>query len=319
MTDRDKFLEFCQKQLNKPYVLGSVGPDTFDCSGLIYAALSTLFQVKIPRISTDQFALGLDITPQEVRVGDIIFFDSGWTDRVPNHNGICSGNGKMINANSYQANVCEEAFTSGYWSGKISGVRRIFDKAGNLDLYGKNSAAAKFPDVLKSHPDFVEIEQLRQNGVVRGFSDGTFRPDQLVTRAETIKILLLCFEVPLVDIDPSLFSDVTAADWHIVYITTAKKRNIISGYPDGTFKPGAKVNRAELVKLIFQTAGVKAGAPTSADFSDVSSAAWFYQYAYEAKKRAMFRFSANKFLPAKAVTRGELCRAIVHFLEYKNG
>ncbi len=318
MTNRDRFLDFCQKQLSKPYILGSTGPATFDCSGLFYCALTTLFTEQIPRISTDQFALGVEVELAQILPGDLLFFDTGWTDRVPNHNGVCIGNGKMINANSHGGKVIEEAFMTGYWSSRIIGVRRIFDAHGKLDLFGKHSQVASFTDVLPTHTQYAEIEALRKQGVVRGFADGTFHPDQTVTRAEALKIILLCFEIPLLDADASLFSDVSDKDWHVTYITTAKKRGFTNGYVDGTFRPSNEINRAEIAKLLFEIGNVNAPQGIS-DIPDVPSDAWYCQYALASRKRKMFHFVGKKFLPTKSVTRGEMCQAIVRFREYKNG
>ncbi len=318
MTDRDKFIQFCQQQLGKPYVLGATGPDAFDCSGLFFAAFSQLFKAQVPRVSTDQFALGIKIEVAEAKPGDLIFFDSGWIDRVPNHNGVCIEEGKMINANSYQGKVYEEPFASGYWSTRIIGVRRVFDADGKLDLFGRSSQVPPFDDVPGSHRDFAEIEHLRKQGVIRGFSDGSFRPDQPVTRAEALKILLLCFQIPLVDADATLFSDISLADWHITYVTTAKQKGIINGYPDGTFRPGNEINRAEIAKIIFETGGISPP-PVQTDIPDVPPNCWFSGYALAARERSMFRFAGKNFLPKKPVTRGEMCRAIVRFLDFDNG
>ncbi len=318
MTNRDKFLAFCRQQVSKPYVLGSTGPATFDCSGLFYCALTTLFAAQTPRLSTDQYALGFAVEMAQIEPGDLLFFDTGWTERVPNHNGVCIGDGKMINANSHSGKVVEESFATGYWSSRITGVRRIFDKTGRLDLFGKNTQAAPFLDVPQVHPDFAAIERLRKEGIVRGFANGDFCPDQDVTRAEALKIILLAFEIPLADADADLFSDVGLTDWHIVYVSTAKARGIINGYGDGTFRPAAPISRAEICKVIFVASGQLP--PSSVKtLADVPADAWFHDFAMAAVEHKMFPLVGKKFVPDKSVTRGEMCTAIVRFLEYANG
>ncbi len=318
MTDRDRLLDFCRQQLGKPYVLGATGPESFDCSGLFYAGLKQLFGASVPRISTDQYALGRAVDLAEVRPGDLVFFDTGWVERKPNHNGVCVDAEKMINANSHQAKVVEEVFADGYWSTRITGVRRIFDADGKLDLFGKSDHAPPFDDVSESHPFFAAIESLRLAGVVRGFEDGSFRPDQPVTRAEALKILLLCFEIPLSDAAADLFSDVYATDWHVTYVSTAYDQGIVNGYPDGSFRPNAEINRAEIAKIILETGGVSAP-PTESDIPDVPAQSWFSGYATEALTRQMFALVAGRFLPGKPVTRGEMCHAIVRFMESADG
>ncbi len=313
MTDRDQFLTFCRTQIGKPYALGQAGPNAFDCSGLIFAGLMELTDTEIPRISTDQFSLGKAIDIQEAGEGDLIFFDTGWIDRKPNHNGVCTEEKKMINANGYYNTVKEEPYSSDYWSDKIWGVRRIFTPNGALDITGENQST-DFADVPPSHPYYEFITELKEKGVIKGYPGNLFRPDQNVTRAEALKIILLSFALPIQEAGELHFSDVRPPAWYTSIVETAKNLGIINGYPDGTFRPNAVITRAEISKVICEAGNGDIPEVSESEFADVPTDAWFCKYAHEAKRRDMFSLVHNVFLPKKVISRATMCRAIVMFL-----
>lgn len=315
MTDRDRLLTFCQSELGKPYHLGACGPDSYDCSGLIVAGVEPHTNFPIPRISTDQYTLGSSVNITDAMPGDLIFFDTGWTNRKPNHLGVCVQNGVMINANSHKNCVAQESFASGYWNSKFYGVRRIFDASGNYAL-GEEPAplVPDFDDVLPDHPEYEFIMELRKKGIVQGYPGNIFRPEKTVTRAEALKIILLIFEIPLGQYGSSHFSDVKPTDWFVSVVETAKEKGIINGYPDGTFRPNSSINRAEICKIILETGDAHVPHISESDFSDVPADAWFCGYAHEAARRKMFVLLGNQFLPGSLVTRAQMCRAIILFL-----
>lgn len=89
-------------------------------------------------------------------------------------------------------------------------------------------------------------------GIVDGYSDGTFRPDAPVNRAEALKILFEASKLePFDDTDYSgTFSDVYKNDWFEKYIHNALSYAFIEGYDDGTFKPEQSITRAEASKIV---------------------------------------------------------------------
>ena len=85
-----------------------------------------------------------------------------------------------------------------------------------------------------------------------GFNGGNFRPDQNITRAEFLKILLLS-KYKLSDINKSTnqnFTDVSNDDWFKHYIWFATEKNIVNGYDDKTFNPNKEINYPEALKII---------------------------------------------------------------------
>jgi len=121
------------------------------------------------------------------------------------------------------------------------------------------STKASFSDISIDHTLYDEIDWVYKHGIVKGYSDGTFRPHQTITRAEFTKMLLLSkYASWSIKEKPSeraqwsrfLFPDVSPSDWFDDYVYFAEKEGIIGGYPDGTFGPYKNVNFAEASKII---------------------------------------------------------------------
>jgi hypothetical protein len=100
-----------------------------------------------------------------------------------------------------------------------------------------------FVDVPQDHWAFYQIESLIDNKVISGYSDGTFRPGQSITRAEVAAMLTKAFDLEPGD---ASFSD-TEEHWAKEAINAAASAGFLSGYPDGSFKPTAEITRQEIV------------------------------------------------------------------------
>ena len=117
--------------------------------------------------------------------------------------------------------------------------------------------ANTFPDVSTTFVNAEAIGYLKENGVVQGYPDGTYRPSSEINRAEFIKIIVGSLYKDLKG--ANCFPDVTT-DWFAPYVCEAKSRGIVEGYPDGTFKPGDTINFSEASKIIVKAYGLKEGA-----------------------------------------------------------
>lgn len=94
-----------------------------------------------------------------------------------------------------------------------------------------------------------EISEWADKGWARSYEDGTFKPNQAITRAEFVEILNNAFEVPKEEANLN-FSDVRKDDWFYKQVAYAKNAGYIGGYPDGTFKPNGFITRQEASKII---------------------------------------------------------------------
>lgn len=108
------------------------------------------------------------------------------------------------------------------------------------------TALAVFSDVEQTSEYFVSIEYVRNQSIVQGYPDGTFRPNNTINRAEFIKIIVNAFAKSG---GSHCFADIRD-EWFAPYVCGAKEQNIISGYADGTFKPEQNISFAEASKIL---------------------------------------------------------------------
>ncbi|MBP7056950.1 S-layer homology domain-containing protein [Candidatus Gracilibacteria bacterium] len=114
------------------------------------------------------------------------------------------------------------------------------------------TVASDFSDVPGNHQYASAIAKLSDMGVINGYSDGTFRPDAPVSRAELVKMVYKTLDEPTKDSLTSPFSDVASSHNLAPYILTAYNRGLVKGYSDRTFQPNRTVTRAEGSKIILK-------------------------------------------------------------------
>lgn len=143
-----------------------------------------------------------------------------------------------------------------------------------------------FSDVPKGYWAANYIGYMQQFGIITGYSDGSFRPDAPVTRAEFAAIASR-FE-KLTEGSKS-FTDVPDTYWAARYINFAATRGWVTGYSDGTFKPENPITRAEVAavtcRLLERSADqsyIRSHLKELRTFSDVTESHWAYWYAMEA-------------------------------------
>jgi NlpC/P60 family len=90
------FITWLHQQLGKPYVLGGTGPNSYDCSGLVYAGLKAIGFSSPPRTSEDQWAAFPHINRSQLKPGDLVFSQWPGDDASPGHVQVYIGGGKVL-------------------------------------------------------------------------------------------------------------------------------------------------------------------------------------------------------------------------------
>ena len=117
-------LDLAEKQLGKPYVWGAEGPNSFDCSGLIYYVYKNAAGITLPRTSAAQYSAGVAVSKSNLKAGDLIFSSTDGTGNIT-HVAIYAGNGKMIHAPRSGKNVEKVDMNTNYWNKAYVGARRV--------------------------------------------------------------------------------------------------------------------------------------------------------------------------------------------------
>ncbi|MBU0728082.1 septal ring lytic transglycosylase RlpA family protein [Patescibacteria group bacterium] len=177
-----------------------------------------------------------------------------------------------------------------------------------ISIQGTQASVA-FSDVASNHEHYDAITYLQENGIVEGYDDNTFRPEQLVNRAEALKIILLGSEILVPEIaEQEIFPDVMHGSWYAKYTAKAKNLGIVSGDSDtGMFRPGDTVNLAEAMKMLLETNDIETEYPDSDPYWDVPLDSWFAPYFGYAESISLLDESSNENVyPATPVDRGML-------------
>lgn len=164
-----------------------------------------------------------------------------------------------------------------------------------------------FPDVSETNTFRDAIVSLKENKIVQGFSDGTFRPEDSIGRAAFLKIVMgaiadandfsSCATEEAKD-GVVFFSDVPENEWFAPYVCEAVRRGIVNGYPDGTFRPGNDVSFAEAAKI----AGIAFGAEFSGDVP------WYEPFVRFLSERRAIPIGVSQL--SHVLTRGEMAEII---------
>ena len=158
---------------------------------------------------------------------------------------------------------------------------RLMDDASRKTYYSTKSG---FRDVASGSWYNTYVATLNNAGVITDSSNGCFRPNEAITRAELAAMLAKFSETTGA---ANYFNDVSAKYWAANAIAICAKLGWITGYPDGTFRPDKNVTRAELMAMINRATG---RAPKSADaflpgmktWIDNTADKWYYLDVQEA-------------------------------------
>ncbi|MCM3762511.1 amidase family protein [Alkalihalobacillus oceani] len=155
------------------------------------------------------------------------------------------------------------------------------------------------------------IDTLVELGLISGYPDGTFRPNASISRAEAARIIAR--ELGLEDGESS-FADVAAGHWAAADIGAVESAGILTGYPDGTFKPDGRLSRQEMAVILVRA--YELSGDSSASFSDVSEGSWSYPYiAALTSNQVTSGYLDGTFRPSRDITRAEFSVMVARVIE----
>jgi len=175
-----------------------------------------------------------------------------------------------------------------------------------------------FNDVQRDSVFFDAVSGLASAGAVSGYADGTFRPTNTTTRAQFAKVVTMAFGIasaPQSEFSSGHFRDVPGDSPFFGYIEAAYSLGLLSGYSDGTFRPGESITRGQVAKVVtlaaVDTMDWQLVNPASATFTDVAVGSTYYTYVETALANgALSGYSDGTFHPADTATRGQIAKIV---------
>lgn len=149
------------------------------------------------------------------------------------------------------------------------------------------------------------IENLADLGIISGYADGSFGPNNNITRNEFLSILVRAFGL----LDETAVYDFTDGDanaWYAKAVASAKKAGIVAGYADGSFGDGTYINRQDMASFIYRVGRIKKA--EGKDFADSSSIADYAKEAVDSLSAAgvINGMEDNTFAPYANATRAQV-------------
>ncbi|MCU6790497.1 S-layer homology domain-containing protein [Paenibacillus sp. WQ 127069] len=186
-----------------------------------------------------------------------------------------------------QTSKVHQAYMTGYPDGTF-GPEKPITRAEMatvlVRLFGKDKsvkpAAKVFTDATQTHWAKLAIDLAADSGLMDGYPDGSFKPEQTITRAETATIAAR-LSTATEGAGGDSFSD-TSGHWAAAAIVKAKVAGVVNGYEDGTFRPEQTLTRAEAVTMFNKLAGHDSLSVSDAKWSDVPANHWAFKNIQEA-------------------------------------
>jgi hypothetical protein len=187
--------------------------------------------------------------------------------------------------------------------------------------------ATEFPDVPTDHWAWCYIQGVSDAGIVSGYDDGLYRPEQPVTRDQMAVYIARAIaggdgNVPDPGCSTPPFTDVPCDQWARKYIQSCVSEQVVQGYEDGTYQPGAEVMRDQMAVYVARAMVAPSGEAGLADyvpadprnFPDVASTFWAYKHVeYCVEHGVVQGYLDGYYYPGNVVTRDQMavyvCRA----------
>lgn len=183
-----------------------------------------------------------------------------------------------------------------------------------------------FSDISEGNSYYVAITELEEMGLIEGYEDGTFRSNKPINRAETLVLVYRALGMTeFSDLDSTSetqtsFPDVKPEDWFYDIVTFASEHNVVSGFDDGTFKPGNTVKLDEFLKILYEAYEGTPDGNSDYILSDLSTDQWSYPYTSNAASLGIVNvYPSNTMSPNQEMTRGYAAEVIYRYLKQKEG
>ncbi len=192
-------------------------------------------------------------------------------------------------------------------TGRKSAIRKLSALLAALMVLGTLTALPVFADSfsdISSHWAKANVEYMVDKEIISGYPDGTFRPDNTVTRAEFIKMLDATFG--LTETAAISFSDVSNSQWYYPYIQQAAAQGYLLNY-GSTLNPNGELTREEAAALLARYLNLAEKDRASVSFTDAASINQNYRgYVYACVDAGIIKgYDTGDFKPQRTLTRAE--------------
>lgn len=229
------------------------------------------------------------------------------------------GIAKLIGNKGNNGNKGNTSGGSSGGGGRGTAMSNIYAGSGANLVGDINSIERIFPDVPMNYWAAENVRFVYENGIMTGDAEGSFRPDDSITREEWAKVVLSAFTIDTGDGECN-FEDVDKSEWYYSFVAKAYMLGIVNGYDENRFGTGQTLTREDAVVMMYRMTqlarDIRAIQPADLTFTD---AADISDYALEAVR--MFTsagvingYESGEFIPQGNITRAEAAKIICSLL-----
>lgn len=200
----------------------------------------------------------------------------------------------------------------GNGGGGIGGAP-ISNVAGKLEP-AQGQTENPFSDVGESHWAEKYIIDLYNKKIMNGKGNGLFEPNEKITRAEAVKVIVGAFE--LKGSGTIKFGDVSDRDWFVEYVSAAAENGVVQGDENLNFRPNDYVTRQDFAVMLYRAMNIGVNAQAT-DFTDYDDIAVYARSAvnYFSAEGVINGYPDGSFVPYGNATRAEAAKIISSILE----
>ena len=243
-----------------------------------------------------------------------VVYNANFTDGgVPRRQGYDKGETVTVSENKWFE---RDGYIFVGWNTEADGTGDSYDPDDTFKMPGRDVYLYAQWQKEKPGPDDTGVSRWLEtedhNAYLTGYPDSTFGADRNMTRAEVAQMFYALLKNKNVMITTS-FSDVSNDAWYATAVKTMASLGMMSGYPDGTFRPDEPITRAEFATVALAFAYAPDNARCS--YLDVSTSAWYYTYVAQATTYGWIGgYPDGTFRPNNSITRVEVCVIVNNML-----
>lgn len=194
-----------------------------------------------------------------------------------------AGKNLIYNANQVKWSVEGNIGTitvSGHFTATTPGEGKIVATLGSTTVSIPVQVKEKsiFKDIPSNYPYYNEITYSAKNNIITGYSDGTFRPNENISRQHAAVILTRVLKLNTSNVEDPGFKDVPKGHTYYKEIAAAAKAGLVSGKGNGTFDPNGKLTRAQMAKILVKAYSLSSPNSRAVLFKDVPQTHWAVSY-----------------------------------------